>query len=99
MVRRRNRAVRLIEELKLRTNRLQPVYAQLEQISERMAVIQAQIREAEDLVEKTTAEMLVLIEEAKVYVDEDPDRFYVSVEALLNPVIDFPRFARSVMAW
>jgi len=58
----------------------------------------AQIREAEDLVEKTTAEMLDLIEEAKVYVDEDPDRFYVAVEALLNPVIDFPRFARSVMA-
>ena len=58
----------------------------------------AQIREAEDLVEKTTAEMLELIEEAKVYVDEDPDRFYVAVEALLNPVIDFPRFARSVMA-
>ncbi len=58
----------------------------------------AQIREAEDLVEKTTAEMLDLIEEAKTYVDEDPERFYVEVEALLNPVIDFPRFARSVMA-
>lgn len=58
----------------------------------------AQIREAEDLVEQTTAEMLALIEEAKVYVDEDPERFYVEVEALLNPVIDFPRFARSVMA-
>jgi phospholipid transport system substrate-binding protein len=58
----------------------------------------AQIREAEDLVERTTAEMLVLIDEAKGYVDEDPDRFYVAVEELLNPVIDFPRFARSVMA-
>ncbi len=58
----------------------------------------AQIREAEDLVEKTTAEMLVLIDEAQTYVDEDPERFYVAVEALLDPVIDFPRFARSVMA-
>lgn len=58
----------------------------------------AQIREAEDLVAATTAEMLVLIEEAQTYVDEDPERFYVAVEALLNPVIDFPRFARSVMA-
>ena len=58
----------------------------------------AQIKEAEDLVEQTTAEMLTLIEEAKVYVDEDPERFYVAVEALLDPVIDFPRFARSVMA-
>ena len=58
----------------------------------------AQIKEAEDLVAQTTAEMLTLIEEAKVYVDEDPERFYVAVEALLDPVIDFPRFARSVMA-
>ncbi len=58
----------------------------------------AQIREAEDLVETTTAEMLVLIDEAKAYADEDPERFYVEVEALLSPVIDFPRFARSVMA-
>ncbi len=58
----------------------------------------AQIKEAEDLVAQTTAEMLTLIDEAKVYVDEDPERFYVAVEALLNPVIDFPRFARSVMA-
>ena len=58
----------------------------------------AQIKAAEDLVEQTTAEMLTLIEEAQVYVDEDPERFYVEVEALLNPVIDFPRFARSVMA-
>ena len=58
----------------------------------------AQIREAEDLVEQTTAEMLTLIDEAKTYVDEDPERFYVAVEALLDPVIDFPRFARSVMA-
>ena len=58
----------------------------------------AQIKEAEDLVEQTTADMLTLIEEAKVYVDEDPERFYVAVEALLDPVIDFPRFARSVMA-
>lgn len=58
----------------------------------------AQIREAEQLVERTTDEVLVLIEEAKDYVDEDPERFYVAVEALLSPVIDFPRFARSVMA-
>ena len=48
--------------------------------------------------EQTTARMLTLIEEAQVYVDEDPERFYVAVQALLNPVIDFPRFARSVMA-
>ncbi len=58
----------------------------------------AQIREAELLVEVTTEEMLMLIKNSKVYVDEDPERFYMAVEELLNPVIDFPRFARSVMA-
>lgn len=59
---------------------------------------QAQIPEAEQLVDKTTSEMLVLIDDASAYVDEDPERFYVAVEELLRPVIDFPRFARSVMA-
>ena len=58
----------------------------------------AQMNEAETLVDQTTGEMLTLIEEAKGYVDDDPERFYVAVEALLDPVIDFPRFARSVMA-
>ena len=57
-----------------------------------------QIREAEHLVEQTTDQMLELIEEAKAYADEDRERFYREVESLLNPVIDFPRFARSVMA-
>lgn len=60
--------------------------------------VSAQMNEAEVLVDRTTSEMLVLIDEAKGYVDQDPERFYVAVEALLNPVIDFPRFARSVMA-
>lgn len=58
----------------------------------------AQMNEAEVLVDETTSRMLALIDEAKGYVDEDPERFYVAVEGLLNPVIDFPRFARSVMA-
>ena len=59
----------------------------------------AQIKAAEDLVEQTTARMLTLIEEAKVYVDEDPERFYVAVEELLNPVIDFQaRYLRAPQA-
>ena len=58
----------------------------------------AQNRDAEAVVENTTIEMLELIEESRLYVDEDPERFYREVEALLAPVVDFPRFARSVMA-
>lgn len=60
--------------------------------------VAAQIRAAEQVVEKTTDEMLALIDDAKTYVDDDPERFYREVEALLSPVVDFPRFARSVMA-
>jgi RNA polymerase primary sigma factor len=47
LVRRRNRCVRLIEELNLRTNRLQPLYEKLVEISNRMKAIQAEICDAE----------------------------------------------------
>jgi RNA polymerase primary sigma factor len=45
LVRRRNRAVRLIEELNLRTNRLQPLYAKLVEVSRRMDALKSQIWE------------------------------------------------------
>ncbi len=46
LVRRRNKAVRLIEELNLRTQRLQPLLDKLGEISNRMQALQAQIAEA-----------------------------------------------------
>ncbi len=55
-------------------------------------------RQAETVVQETSDAMLVLIDEARGYADEDPERFYVAVEALLEPVVDFRRFAGSVMA-
>jgi RNA polymerase primary sigma factor len=45
LVRRRNRAVRLIEEMNLRTNRLQPLFDQLREISARMQQLKDQLRE------------------------------------------------------
>ena len=62
------------------------------------ACAEAELLSAQDLVQRSTNEMLVLVEQAQAYVDEDPERFYIAVEALLAPVVDFPRFARSVMA-
>lgn len=47
LVRRRNRCVRLVEELNLRTNRLQPLYEKIVEISDRMKAIQAEIRDVE----------------------------------------------------
>ena len=52
---------------------------------------------AEQAVELATDEILELINAGREYADEDPERFYVEVEALLRPLIDFPRFARNVM--
>jgi RNA polymerase primary sigma factor len=46
MVRRRNRAVRLIEEMNLRTNRLQPLFDGLQEIASRMLALQSQLRES-----------------------------------------------------
>lgn len=54
-------------------------------------------RAAEQVVQETSDAMLVLIEESRDYAKDDPERFYQKVEALLSPVVDFPRFAGSVM--
>jgi RNA polymerase primary sigma factor len=45
LIRRRNKAVRLIEELNLRTNRLQPLYDRLVAIGSRMQMLKARIAE------------------------------------------------------
>ena len=46
LVIRRNKAVRLVEELNLRTNRLQPLFDKLTEISNRMQVLKSQIQQA-----------------------------------------------------
>ncbi len=52
---------------------------------------------ASEAVRIATHEILNLIRAGQQYAQADPDRFYSEVEALLQPVVDFPRFARSVM--
>jgi phospholipid transport system substrate-binding protein len=56
------------------------------------------VRTAEQQVVKASDDVVALIEAAKSYAKEDPERFYQEVEALLRPVVDFDSFARSVMA-
>ncbi len=43
LVRRRNKAVRLVEEMNLRTNRLQPIFEKLVAISQRMQILKSHI--------------------------------------------------------
>ncbi len=48
LTRRRNRAVRLVEEMNLRTNRLEPLFAKLESIEARMRTLKSQIEIARE---------------------------------------------------
>lgn len=48
LVRRRNKAVRLVEEMDLRTNRIQPLFQKLEQIAQRMQTLRNELKEAKE---------------------------------------------------
>ncbi|NKC00936.1 MAG: hypothetical protein GKR90_20900 [Pseudomonadales bacterium] len=52
---------------------------------------------AEEAVVIATNEVLDLITSGQAYIEENPARFYTEVKDLLDPMIDFDRFARSVM--
>lgn len=54
--------------------------------------------EAQRVVNQSTQDMLALIESAKGYAKQEPERFYREVEAVLAPVVDFRAFSRNVMA-
>ncbi len=58
----------------------------------------AQAATPTEMVRQTSDAVLELIGAGKDYADEDPERFYREVEALLSQVVDFESFARSVMA-
>lgn len=53
---------------------------------------------AEQRVQDVSDRVLALIEEARGYAQEDPERFYREFTAILDPAVDFDAFARSVMA-
>ncbi len=50
-----------------------------------------------EVVNETTQDVMAAVAEAGSYVDKDPERYYQQVQAILDPVIDFRGFARSVM--
>lgn len=51
----------------------------------------------EAVVRQSADKVLALIEDGKVYIKEDPDRFYRAVHDVLEPVVAFDAFARGVM--
>ncbi|MBP6723548.1 MAG: ABC transporter substrate-binding protein [Halioglobus sp.] len=50
-----------------------------------------------EVVNEATQDVMAAVVEAGAYVDKDPERYYQQVQAILDPVIDFRGFARSVM--
>ena len=49
------------------------------------------------LIQDVTDQVLTAILEANNYYQEDPERFYVEVENIMAPVMDYQTFARTVM--
>lgn len=55
------------------------------------------ITAAHEVVEQTTVELLKLVNDAKLYIDQDEPRFYTELGDLLKNHVDFDAFARAVM--
>lgn len=49
------------------------------------------------VITETANELLAFIEEAREYHEQEPDRFYNRVEAILTPAVDMRRFSAGVM--
>jgi phospholipid transport system substrate-binding protein len=58
---------------------------------------QDQGQDAYALVQDTTEQVMAVVVAADDYVDSDPERYYSQIQDLLDPLIDFRGFARSVM--
>jgi phospholipid transport system substrate-binding protein len=52
---------------------------------------------AYDVVQSATVQVMDVVAAADDYVEEDPERYYQQVQDILDPVIDYRGFARSVM--
>jgi phospholipid transport system substrate-binding protein len=62
------------------------------------ATVPAAGKTPEQRVQEVSDAVLALIEQARGYAKEDPERFYREFTALLDPAVDFESFARSVMS-
>ena len=51
-----------------------------------------------ELIRQTSDQLIKVIKDGKTYFDKDPDRFYRSVQDVLEPVVDFDSFSKGVMA-
>jgi phospholipid transport system substrate-binding protein len=52
---------------------------------------------AHSVVSSTTERVMAVVQSAPDYIDDDPERYYRSIQSILDPVVDFRGFARNVM--
>ena len=69
------------------------------QIQPRVLAVKKAMRmdSAEESLDNATRQVLDLISAGQTYAKDDPERFFIEVEAVLAPMLDFPRFTRNVM--
>ena len=61
------------------------------------ALAESQSASAYEVVEAATERVMAVVREAQEYVDKDADRYYAELQAVLDDVVDFGGFSRSVM--
>lgn len=52
---------------------------------------------AYDVVQQTTDRVMSVVKEADAYADDDPERYFNELQVILDDVVDFAYFSRSVM--
>ena len=52
---------------------------------------------AYEVVEQATEQVMAVVQGAESYAESDPERYYAEIQVILDPVVDFRGFARSVM--
>src|SRR4030095_6607893 len=62
------------------------------------AIVTAAASDPRTLISQTSDTLIGVIKEGKTYFDKAPQRFYATVEKVLDPTIDFDTFSRGVMA-
>ncbi|HET6470326.1 MAG TPA: ABC transporter substrate-binding protein [Pseudomonadales bacterium] len=50
------------------------------------------------VIQTATNSLIKVINDGKTYFDKDPDRFYSEIQKVLDPTVDFGKFAQGVMA-
>ncbi len=57
----------------------------------------AETPDAYEVIENTTDRVMTIVREANSYADENPERYFSELHAILDEVVDFAYFSRAVM--